>query len=102
MAIVTPRRKSAPLRYAVVELLCALGAASTKELCYFTGASPQTLKSLEKSGILTLERQEMLRRTPLEDVEPAPPPVLNGEQRAAFEGLLWPGRRSPLPPFCTA
>ena len=87
MAIVTPRRKSAPLRYAVVELLCALGAASTKELCYFTGASPQTLKSLEKSGILTLERQEMLRRTPLEDVEPAPPPVLNGEQRAAFEGL---------------
>lgn len=87
MAMVTPRRKSAPLRYSVTELLCALGAASAKDLCYFTGASMSTLKSLEKSGILTLERQEVLRRAPLEDVPPAPPPVLNEEQRAAFEGL---------------
>ena len=87
MAMVSPRRKTAPLRYAVTELLCALGAASAKELCYFTGASSQTLKSLEKSGILTLERQEVLRRVPLEDVEPAEPPILNGEQQAAFEGL---------------
>ncbi len=87
MAMVAPRRRSAPLRYAVTELLCALGAASAKELCYFTGASMPTLKSLEKSGILTLERQEVLRRTPLEDIPPAPPPELNGEQRAALEGL---------------
>ncbi len=87
MAIVAPRRKSAPLRYAVTELLCALGAASAKELCYFTGASMPTLKSLEKSGILVLEQQEVLRRVPLEEVEPAPPPVLNREQQAAFEGL---------------
>ena len=87
MAMVAPRRKSAPLRYSVTELLCALGAASAKELCYFTGASMQTLKSLEKSGILKLERQEVLRRAPLEDVVPAPPPELNGEQRAAFGGL---------------
>ena len=87
MAIVTPRRKSAPLRYAVTELLCALGAASVKELCYFTGASPATLKSLEKSGILTMERQEIMRRVSLEEVDPAPPPVLNGEQEAAFQEL---------------
>ena len=87
MAMVSTRRKTAPLRYAVTELLCALGAASVKDLCYFTGASSQTLRSLEKSGILTLERQEVLRRTPLEDVEPALPPVLNAEQQAAFEGL---------------
>ena len=87
MAMVAPRRRSAPLRYAVTELLCALGAASAKELCYFTGASMPTLKSLEKSGILTLERQEVLRRAPLEDIPPAPSPELNGEQRAALEGL---------------
>ena len=53
MELVASRRKRAPLRYAVTELLCTLGAASTKELCYFTGASPATLRSLEKSGILT-------------------------------------------------
>ena len=87
MAMVTPRRKNAALRYAVTELLCALGAASAKELCYFTGASMSTIKSLEKSGILTLERQEVFRRPALEDVEPAPPPVLNEEQQRAFEGL---------------
>ncbi len=87
MAMVSPRRKSAPLRYAVTELLCSLGAASAKELCYFTGASMPTLKSLEKSGIITLEQQEVLRRPPLEEVEPAPPPVLNQEQQRAFEGL---------------
>ena len=62
MELVASRRKRAPLRYAVTELLCTLGAASTKELCYFTGASPATLRSLEKSGILTLEKHEVLRR----------------------------------------
>ena len=87
MAIVTPRRRSAPLRYSVTELLCGLGAASAKELCYFTGASMPTIRSLEKSGILTLEEQEVFRRTPQEEVLPAPPPVLNGEQEAAFQTL---------------
>lgn len=87
MAMVTPRKKSAPLRYSVTELLCTLGAASAKELCYFTGASMPTIKSLEKSGILTLEKQEVFRRPALADVEPAPLPILNEEQQRAFEGL---------------
>ena len=87
MALVTPRKKTAPLRYSVTELLCTLGAASAKELCYFTGASMQTLKSLEKSGILTLEKQEVFRRPSVSDVPPALPPVLNSEQDSAFQGL---------------
>ena len=87
MAQVTPMRKRSPLRYAVTELLCALGAVSTKELCYFTGASSATLRGLEKSGILTLEKQEILRRVTLDDVTPAPPVQLNPEQQTAFEGL---------------
>lgn len=87
MALVTPGRKRSPLRYAVTELLCALGAVSAKELCYFTGASNATLRALEKAGVLTLERQEVLRRISLEDVEPADPPALNEEQQTAFLGL---------------
>ena len=87
MAMVTPRKKSAPLRYAVTELLCSLGAASAKELCYFTGASMQTLKSLERSGILTIEQQEAFRRPTVEYVEPAEPFSLNEEQQQAFNGL---------------
>lgn len=87
MALVTPRRKTAPLRYSVTELLCQLGEASAKELCYFTGASSATIKSLAKSGILTLEQQEVFRRVQLDDVPPKPLPELNEEQQAALEGL---------------
>ena len=87
MAMVTPRRKSAPLRYSVTQLLCTLGAASVKELCYYTGASMPTIKSLEKSGILTVEKQEVFRRISVKDVEPAEELVLNQEQQTAFEGL---------------
>ena len=86
MARVTPRRRTAPLRYSVTELLCQLGAAPAKELCYFTGASMPTVKSLEKSGILTLEEQEVFRRPAVAEVEPAGPIVLNEEQEAAFQG----------------
>lgn len=87
MAIVTPRKKSAPLRYAVTKLLCSLEAASTKELCYFTGASSATIKSLEKSGILTIEHQEVFRRQEAEGLEEAQPVVLSDEQQQAFHGL---------------
>lgn len=87
LALVTPRRKSAPLRYAVTELLCAMGEASAKELCYFTGASMPTLRSLEKSGILTLEQREAYRRPEVEPVEPADPIVLTGEQQSVLNGL---------------
>ena len=87
MARVTPRRRTAPLRYSVTELLCQLGAAPAKELCYFTGASMPTVKSLEKSGILTLEEQEVFRRPAVAEVEPAGPIVLNEEQESAFQGL---------------
>ncbi|NCB62884.1 MAG: primosomal protein N' [Clostridia bacterium] len=87
LALVTPKRKSAPLRYGVVELLCGIGCASTKEICYFTGASSATLRSLAKSGILTLEKREVLRRVSIEGIEPVGPPVLNGEQQNAFTAL---------------
>ena len=87
LAQVSQRRKSAPLRYAVVELLCAMGSAGAKELCYFTGASSATLRGLAQKGIITLEKQEVLRRVDHEPVEPAGPVVLNEEQSAAFDRL---------------
>ncbi len=87
LSLVTPKRKSAPLRYAVVELLCGIGCASSKEICYFTGASSATLRSLAKSGILTLQKREVFRRVVPEESEPAAPPVLNDQQQAAFAAL---------------
>lgn len=87
MALVTPRRKTAPMRYAVTELLCGLGSAGTKELCYFTGASMQTLRSLAKSGVITLEEQEVFRRVLPPEGELRPLSQLNHQQQRACEGL---------------
>lgn len=76
-----------PMRYAVTKLLCTLGSASVKELCYFTGASRSTLKSLEKSGVLTLESQEVYRRVLPLTWEPAAPLALTPAQQGAADGL---------------
>lgn len=87
LAIVTPKRKTAPLRYAVIELLSGIGEASAKEICYFTGATHSTLRSLEKSGLLLIEEREVYRRAAKEMCPPAELPVLNQEQENAFQGL---------------
>ena len=87
MEAVRARRKTAPLRYSVVELLASVGSASVKELCYFTGASMATIRSLSKSGLITLEEEEQYRRVEMAPVLPAGPVMLNEEQQKAFEGL---------------
>lgn len=87
MALVTPKKKTAPLRYAVVELLCSMESGSSKEICYFTGASSQTLKSLAKSEIVSLEKREVLRRVKVNTTKSANPPILNQEQQVAFTQL---------------
>ncbi len=88
LAAASSRRKRAPVQYAAVETLCGVGRVSAKELCYFTGATLATLRTLERAGILTLEKQEVYRRPQRPVVAPAPPPVLNEEQERAFRGLL--------------
>lgn len=81
------RRKTAPLQYSVVELLCAVGQAGMKELCYLTGASPTTVRALAKRGVLKLERREILRTPVLESVPPAGELILSPSQEAAFREL---------------
>ena len=88
LAAVEPRRRSAPVRYAVIELLCREGTLSSTEISYYTGATMQTLRGLNKSGLVEFSEQEVLRVSP-----PAPsaredaPITLNEEQQAAYEGL---------------
>ncbi|MEG2037302.1 MAG: DEAD/DEAH box helicase family protein, partial [Ruthenibacterium sp.] len=88
MSLAEAKRKSAPLRYEVLKLLSAEGSASASDLFYFTGASTQTLRSLEKSGIVTFSEEEQLRIAPPAPALPAVPIVLNEEQEAAFSGIL--------------
>lgn len=89
LAQVTGRKKRAPLQYQVVKVLGEMGEVSAKELCYFTGASMSTLRSLEKQGILSLRKQEVYRRpgsTPVR-AQPSAPVVLNEQQQQAVDGL---------------
>lgn len=76
------------LRRAVVQLLADVGSASAKDIAYFTGAKRRTLRELEEMGIITLFAREVFRRPELDQVAPAPRPVLNEEQQRAFQGLL--------------
>lgn len=87
LAQVTARRKTGPLRYAVVELLAGIGEASAKEVCYFTGATNATIRSLEKSGLLQVEERESFRSSTVRSAATAGAIILNDEQTQAFQGL---------------
>ncbi len=88
LAMTEAKRRSAPARYEVVRLLAATGRASAADVCYFTGASARTLKAMEKAGLLAFSEEEELRVPRATEVEPGVPIVLNGEQQAAYDGIL--------------
>ena len=88
LALTEARKRSAPMRYEVVRLLASTGRASAADICYFTGASMQTLRGLEKAGILAFSEEEELRVPEMKDNEPGPPIELNEEQQAAFEAVM--------------
>jgi len=86
-AYAASQRRRAPMQAAVLELLAVTGCVSQKELCYFTGASRETVRRLRDLGYLTEAHREVLR-TPMRIPDKLqPPPVLNREQLDAFTGL---------------
>ena len=88
LAAVESKRRSAPVRYAVIELLCREGTLSSTEISYYTGATMQTLRGLNKSGLVELSEQEVLRVSPpVPSAREDAPITLNEEQQAAYEGL---------------
>ena len=87
LAFAAGRPKGAAMQKAVLELLCSVGSAAVKDICYYTGASAQTVKRLENLGYLTLSSRPVLRCREIVPAKLTGPLELNGEQRAAFEGL---------------
>lgn len=73
----------------VVNILNDIGAASVKELCYFTGFSVAVITALEQKGVIELYDDEVLR-TPYDDSFDADygEIILSDEQNNAFKGLL--------------
>ena len=81
------RPKSAAMQRSVLELMCSVGQVSVKELCYFTGASGNTVKRLAELGYLELSEKPVLRCSEIVPAKLNGPLVLNAEQDAAFQGL---------------
>ena len=77
----------APMQRAVLQTLCAVGTVAVKELCYFTGATPATVKRLAEMGYINLYQQEMLRCREVVPAKLDGPLTLGEEQQAAFESL---------------
>ncbi len=71
----------------ILRVLAELHTAAVADICYFTGATRETVKSLEKKGFVTVSRQEVYRRPDYDTGERKPMPVLNADQQKAFEGL---------------
>ncbi len=73
---------------AVYDLLCQVGAASVKEICYFTGVTPVVLQGLKKKGLIDLTDQEVFRTPDQEILQAEPTPIrLSSCQQQAFDAL---------------
>ena len=93
LAFAAGRPKGAAMQKAVLELLCSVGSAAVKDICYYTGASSQTVKRLEALGYLTLSIRPVLRCREITPAKLDGPLTLNDGQQAAFDGLLEQSRR---------
>ena len=74
-------------RAELLDMLCSFECLPSRELLQFTGASRQSLKALCTAGYVELYKREAFRRPETYEGEILPPPVLNEEQRRAFEEI---------------
>ena len=86
-AYASRRGKSAAMQKSVLELLCSVGSGAVKDVCYYTGASTQTVSRLEKLGYVTLQERPALRCREIKPAKLDGPLVLEPEQESCFEGL---------------
>ena len=72
-----------------MDLLVDAGAASVKEICYFTGVTASVIETLIKNGAL-IAFEKQIFRTPIrmKVAKNLKKIVLTDEQQKAFEGLL--------------
>ncbi len=87
-AYAATRPRSAAMQRCVLDLLCGIGSAPVKEICYYTGAKPATVRRLADLGYLTLSEKELLRCREIRPATLNGPLVLSAEQQQALEGLI--------------
>lgn len=82
------KRLKAPSQSAVLRLLCQIGSAPIKDIRTHTGATTQTIKALEKRGVISIESVEVYRRPKIFGSAEEQNVVLNDGQNRVFSGLL--------------
>ena len=87
MEFAASRPKSAALQRSALELLCSLGSAAVKDICYYTGATPATLRRLEQLGYAVFSERPVLRCREIKPAQVSRPLVLNQAQERCFQGL---------------
>ena len=88
LAYANSRPKSALMQKAVLELMCCVGSAPVKEICYYTGAKPATVRRLAELGYLELSEKPTFRCREIRPAADAADMVLNADQQSVFDGLL--------------
>lgn len=82
-------REPTPKQKSVLKVLNEAGAASVKELCYFTGVGSGVVNTLAKKGILELFENEVYRKTDERTFTADNSEIiLTEEQQAAYNSLL--------------
>lgn len=79
--------KLTPKQREVAELLALSGAASVKEIRYFTGVSASVIDALYQKGVIYFYDEEVFRTGGQTADTTAPPVCLSGEQQAACDAL---------------
>ena len=88
MAYAAARPKSAAMQKSVLELMCSIGSAAVKEICYYTGAKSATVKKLAELGYLELTHKPVLRCRKIQPAKLDGPLQLNERQQQVYEDLL--------------
>ena len=86
-AYAVARPKSAAMQRSVLELICAVGSAPVKEICYYTGAKPATVKRLAELGYLELTEKPILRCREIRPAQISGELILNEAQQTVFDNL---------------
>ena len=83
-----PPPKLTPKQKEVYNLLCDVGAASVKEVCYFTGVTAAVVDNLVKKNVLCYFAKQVYRVPFKTQKTSSSEIVLTDEQQNAFDGLL--------------
>ena len=83
LQIMEAKKKRAPKQAEVLDLLCAFGELSSRDLLQFTNAARSTLNQLAKAGIIQTYHEEVLRKPELNEISRKPLPILTDEQEKA-------------------